>query len=102
MPTIILSTINHILKMKHINITLFGQVQGVFFRVGIKELADKLGVKGFIKNLEDGSLYIEAEGNEESLDQFVFWCKKGPKRAKVDNYEIKDGEFEDFESFEIN
>jgi len=87
--------------MKHINITLFGQVQGVFFRLQAKKMAQKLGIKGFIKNIEDGSLYIEAEGDEKTLEKFLFWCKGGPKLAKVENYKVKEGEFEGFESFEI-
>ena len=88
--------------MKHINIKLFGRVQGIFFRVTAKRMAKKLEIKGFVKNIDDGSLYIEAEGKEESLEKFIFWCKKGPKNAKVDNYEIANGEFEGFESFEIS
>ncbi len=87
--------------MKHIIITLFGKVQGVFFRVAAKKMAEKLQINGFVKNLKDGSLYLEAEGSEESLEKFIFWCKKGPKWASIENHEIKVGEFEGFESFKI-
>lgn len=69
--------------MKHVNIKINGRVQGVFFRLSAKKMADKLSIKGFAKNMPDGSLYIEAEGDEEGLDQFISWCKKGPKLAKV-------------------
>jgi acylphosphatase len=48
--------------MKHINIKITGKVQGVFFRASTKAVADQIGVKGFVKNEKDGSVYVEAEG----------------------------------------
>jgi acylphosphatase len=56
--------------MKHWNIKVTGKVQGVFFRASTKAVADQLGVKGFVKNLSDGSVYIEAEGDEFALEYF--------------------------------
>ncbi|MDG1850558.1 MAG: acylphosphatase, partial [Gammaproteobacteria bacterium] len=47
--------------MKHINVTVSGRVQGVYFRATTKEVADTLGVTGFVKNQADGSVYLEAE-----------------------------------------
>lgn len=46
-----------------------------------------MNIRGFVRNESDGSVYIEAEGEEEALAQFVAWCKKGPRLAEV--YEIK-------------
>lgn len=64
--------------VEHVKIKISGKVQGVFFRASAKEQADALGVVGFAQNQPDGSLYIEAEGEEEALDKFVNWCKKSP------------------------
>ena len=47
--------------MKHLDIIVEGKVQGVFFRAATKAVADQLGVKGFVKNLANGTVYIEAE-----------------------------------------
>ncbi len=62
--------------MKHLNIKIHGQVQGVFFRDSAKQAADKLGIKGFAKNEADGTVYIEAEGEEAGLGKFLEWCRR--------------------------
>lgn len=87
--------------MNHLNITIFGQVQGVFFRSSAKEQADKLGIKGFAQNQPDGSVYIEAEGKPEELDQFVKWCRQGPALARIKKVNIAEGKIENFSKFEV-
>jgi len=57
--------------MKHLNISIRGKVQRVFFRLTTKAVADQVGVRGFVVNLKDGSVYIEAEGDEFSLDSLL-------------------------------
>lgn len=86
--------------IKHINIIIKGRVQGVLFRYSTEEEANKLGIKGYAKNTEDGSVYIEAEGEEENLKKLVNWCKNGPQLAKVDNVEVDLGEMKNFKTFE--
>jgi len=54
-----------------------GRVQGVGFRWSAEIEARYRGIKGFVKNLSDGSVYIEAEGSREQLNAYVEWCKKG-------------------------
>lgn len=58
----------------HVN----GYVQGVGFRWRTVREAAALGIKGFVRNMPDGSVYIEAEGTRKQLRSFVEWCKKGP------------------------
>lgn len=87
--------------MKHLNIVVTGNVQGVFFRASAKEAADQLNVKGFAQNQPDGSVYIEAEGDEETLKQFVDWCKQGPPRAQVTMVNIKESDVKHFRQFDI-
>jgi acylphosphatase len=62
-----------------------GQVQGVGFRWNTLREARNRGIKGFVKNLPDGSVYIEAEGSIKQLNDFVEWCKKGPGFALVES-----------------
>ena len=69
--------------IKHIDIVVKGQVQGVFYRASAKAVADQLGVKGFVKNEPDGSVFIEAEADAVSLDMFLDFCKEGPEHANV-------------------
>lgn len=78
-----------------------GRVQGVFFRAFTKEKADDLGVMGFVRNEPDGSVYIEAQADDEFLDQFIHWCYEGPPRSRVDAVEVTHFEAEAFRNFTI-
>ncbi len=84
---------------KHFNIKVYGKVQGVFFRAGAKEIADKLNISGFARNEPDGTVYIEAEGEEKDLNKFLQWCKNGPEAATVDNIEKTQGPLKNFTEF---
>lgn len=88
--------------MSHVKIKIRGKVQGVLFRLSAKQKADELKIFGFAKNLDDGSVYIEAEGEKENLEKFLKWCHQGPILAKVEkvDYEIS-RQFVNFISFDI-
>ena len=87
--------------MRHINIIVSGKVQGVFFRASTKEFADQLGVYGFVRNEKDGSVYVEAEADEDTLKKFVAWCYRGPLHAEVKNVDVSEGALQNFKTFEI-
>ena len=87
--------------MKHIDIKVTGKVQGVFFRASTKAVADQMGIRGFVKNEKDGSVYIEAEAEQFILDAFIDWCKEGPDKSVVENVAVSDGTFKDFRNFEV-
>lgn len=71
--------------MKHRwKVLVKGKVQGVFYRKSVKIKADELRLFGWVRNENDGSVYIEAEGDDATLKQFVDWCKVGPPAAVVD------------------
>jgi len=55
-----------------------GDVQGVGFRWRTMNEAVSRGITGFVCNMPDGSVYIEAEGEKDLLDYFVGWCRNGP------------------------
>lgn len=83
----------------HYVIKVSGKVQGVFYRASTKEIADKLGLKGWVRNEPDGSVLIKAEGAPQQMRKFVEWCQRGPEYAHVDqiSYEEKPvGGFQDF------
>ncbi len=86
----------------HFNIKIFGLVQGVFFRVSAKKEADRLKLSGLARNDTDGSVYIEVEGDKDSLDRFISWCKKGPPQAKVEKVQYDNGEIKNYQQFKIN
>jgi acylphosphatase len=87
--------------MKHVSIHVSGKVQGVFFRASAKEKADELQIKGTAKNNADGSVSIEAEGEDENLMHFIAWCKRGPPLSHVDRCEIMEKEVQRFKNFSI-
>ncbi|NVM45109.1 MAG: acylphosphatase [Candidatus Lokiarchaeota archaeon] len=89
--------------MKRIIIHVYGLVQGVFFRYTTRKIARKLGLTGYVKNLYDGSVYIEAEGLENKLIELLKFVKKGPDSAKVETieYEYKEVQHK-FKGFEYS
>ena len=76
---------------KHFNIHVSGLVQGGFFRKNTVSRATSLGLHGFVMNLNDGSVYIEAEGNANALEDLVNWCQEGPSQSKVENVTFEEG-----------
>ena len=82
-------------------IKVFGLVQGVFFRYTTRKIARKLGLTGCVKNLPDGSVYIEAEGPKDKLFELLEFSIKGPRHAQVERVEHEFLEpkhhFKDFE-----
>jgi len=87
--------------MKNIRIKVEGRVQGVFFRGSTKKTAEKLNIKGFVKNNHDGSVLIEAQGEEEKLNEFIRFCKTGPVHAIVDNIETEEIKLNNYRFFDI-
>ncbi|TWR30500.1 acylphosphatase [Mucilaginibacter pallidiroseus] len=87
--------------MKHLDITVTGTVQGVFFRKSTKAVADQLGVRGVVRNQVDGSVFIEAEADEATLDMFLDWCNEGPEDALVADVETHEGELKNYRNFEV-
>jgi acylphosphatase len=86
---------------KHVSIKVSGRVQGVFFRASTKKKADEVDIKGYVRNEPDGSVYIEAAGEEANLKTFIDWCHQGPPNARVTGCEIKEAAIHNFNNFKI-
>ncbi len=87
--------------MKHLDITVKGKVQGVFFRASAKAVADQLGVRGTVKNDPNGDVIIEAEADQSTLDLFLDFCHEGPENAQVTSVETNEGELKNYRNFEV-
>lgn len=70
-------------------IRVTGRVQGVGFRWSAVNEAKRLGISGYVKNMSDGSVYIEAEGNSEQLNVFLIWCRSGPGFGNVESIYVE-------------
>jgi len=76
-------------------------VQGVGFRWNAAREAWTRGITGYVKNMPDGSVFIEAEGTREQLDGFAAWCRSGPGRGFVDYAEVSEGPTAGYSDFTI-
>ncbi len=86
---------------KRLKIRIYGRVQGVSFRFEARTMARYLGVKGFVRNMPDGSVLTEAEAGEKALGEFVSWCRKGPPFARVERIETEEMPVEGDTIFDI-
>jgi len=77
-----------------------GTVQGVFFRQFVKEHADNLGLKGFVRNLTSGDLEVVVEGEKERIERLANLIKKGTQHSQIRSVQIEEkkwtGELADF------
>jgi acylphosphatase len=85
---------------KHINITISGRVQGVGFRRAARDQARYMGIKGYVKNLSDGSVFVEAEGDDPNLALFIQWCRQGSSYSQVEEVTVEHKSWIGFSTFE--
>lgn len=85
----------------HLNIKVFGRVQKVGFRAFAQRTAIEYGIKGFVKNLDDGSVYMEVETSQMKTDLFLEWCYKGSPLSKVTKINVEASALKGFTNFEI-
>ncbi len=85
---------------ERLHVIVSGDVQGVFFRAGAQEEARRLGLVGWVRNNDDGSVEATAEGGRESLERLLAWFSHGPAGASVSKMQHEwleaTGEFSDF------
>jgi len=84
-----------------VHVLIKGDVQMVNFRYYTKEKADEFGLKGWVKNNEDGSVEAVFEGDEKKIEEIIKFCKKGPNSARVDDVKITEEETENLQEFKI-
>lgn len=83
------------------HITSKGRVQGVNYRFFVKRTAERLGIRGWVRNLSNGDVEAVLEGEKENLDEMVKEARQGPVLARVDDLDIKEEKEEGLSSFVI-
>lgn len=79
-----------------------GRVQGVGFRYFVKHNADALGIRGFVRNEDDGGVFVYAIGDSNSIARFAGAVRTGPRLAEVRTVEEKEAALENYSSFRID
>lgn len=88
------------MKKVRVRVRISGLVQGVFFRASTRDVARRLGLTGWVRNLADGSVEALFEGDSDNVKEVIRWCQKGPPGARVMDVDEEwleyKGEFNDF------
>lgn len=87
--------------MRHYNIIVKGRVQRVSYRVWAQSKAMSLGLTGYVRNLHNGDVYIEAEGDDDKVNQFIDWCYVGSPLSKVTEVISEEQPLKNMETFEL-
>ena len=86
---------------KSIRLFLTGSIQPMFFSPYIKEQADLLKVRGYVRHLEDGRVEVFLEGDINSVNLMLPKCKQGPFNTNIRNVDEREERFQDFKDFKI-
>ena len=83
------------------HVSVYGRVQGVFFRAWARQQAAELGVNGWVRNCPDGRVDAHIEGEEPAIEQLVERFRRGPPAARVEDLKMWEVELFDFDDFEV-
>lgn len=75
-------------EIKRARVLISGRVQGVFFRSETRDVAQSLGLGGWVRNLPDGSVEAVFEGKKEAVEKAIEWCRRGPSLAQVKDVQV--------------
>ena len=79
-----------------------GRVQGVFFRAWAQEQARELGVNGWVRNADDGSVEAHLEGDEGAVEALVQRLHEGPPSARVDSVDVQEAQPQRCTGFDVH
>jgi len=89
-------------KKVRAHLLISGIVQGVAFRYYTQDIAQSLGIKGWVKNCWDGKVELVIEGEDDKVKELIDWCSRGPRSAIVEKIDIRWEEYKgEFNSFSI-
>jgi acylphosphatase len=82
-------------------VLISGRVQGVFFRGTCREMAEEHGVRGWVRNLPDGTVEAVFEGPADEVRRLVEWSGHGPRAAVVEDVRVQAEPPEGISGFQI-
>lgn len=78
-----------------------GRVQGVFFRDSTRQVALRAGVRGWVRNVPDGTVEAHLEGTPPAVDEVVTYMRTGPQHAVVSNVDVSAADYEEPTGFVV-
>ena len=78
--------------MRTVRLAITGRVQGVGYRIWAERTASGLGVRGWVRNRSDGSVELQATGDDGAIAALIEACREGPRAAIVTDVAVTDGE----------
>lgn len=85
-------------ETKHLMI--HGLVQGVGFRWSMQDAADRLGIRGWVRNRREGPVEAMIQGDPAAMEEMILWCRKGPVGSRVSDVIVDEGSGE-YDRFSI-
>ncbi|MEW6222166.1 MAG: acylphosphatase [Candidatus Hadarchaeota archaeon] len=86
-----------------VHVLVSGVVQGVFFRHHTREMARRLGVSGWVRNLPDGRVEAVFEGEHENVEKMLKFCRNGPPGADVTDVSVRREDYRgEFSGFQVS
>jgi len=92
---------DHAEATRAIRATVGGEVQGVGFREATRRRALELGLSGWVRNADDGSVLVHAEGEPDAVDAIVHFLERGPRGASVRELDVHELPIEGHEQFAV-
>jgi acylphosphatase len=88
-------------RRTRLRLLIHGRVQGVWFRDSVRRTAAEHGVAGWAENLPEGSVEAVLEGEPDAVQAVAAFCRRGPRRARVDQVEEREEPAEGLRGFEV-
>jgi acylphosphatase len=82
-------------------VVIHGQVQGVFFRDSTRQLAEREGVAGWVRNRSDGAVEAVFEGEPDAVERLLRFAREGPRGARVERVDVTEEEPEGLRGFRV-
>jgi acylphosphatase len=82
-------------------VVIHGRVQGVFFRDTTRRMAEARAVSGWVTNRPDGAVEAVFEGDADSVEAMLAFCRQGPRGATVERVDVTEEEPEGVKGFSI-
>ena len=90
------------MEIEAADVVVTGRVQGVFYRAGMREQAERLDVAGWVRNEPDGSVRAHLEGAPAAVSELLEWCASGTPAAQVEDVSTQPAEVTEARGFQAD